>query len=972
MPHDALLIAIVGIPFLASLAALFLRANARNLAAWIATGAALVSLALSIALYPGVVDGGVVRLVIPWIPSLGLDLSLRIDGFAWLFLVLISGIGALVGIYARYYMSPDDPVPRFFAFLLAFMGSMLGIVMAGNVIQMVFFWELTSLFSFLLIGYWHHGAAARDGARMALIVTSAGGLCLLAGVLVIGQIVGSFDLDVILASGEIIRAHPLYRPALVLVLLGAFTKSAQFPFHFWLPHAMSAPTPVSAYLHSATMVKAGVFLLVRFWPVLSGTPEWFWLVGTAGLATLILGAYFAMFQQDLKGVLAYSTISHLGLITLLLGMGSPLACVAAIFHIVNHATFKASLFMAAGAIDHEAGTRDLRRLGGLRRFMPVTAVLAIIASAAMAGVPLLNGFLSKEMFFEEALAARWGSAFDLVPTLAAVAASAFGVTYALRLVVGVFFGPVPANMPRQPHEPPRWMLAPIAFLVAACLLVGMFPAVVIGPSLQAASISVLGGQTPSYSLAVWHGFTPALLMSFVTLIAGTLLYRSRREWLARQDWPFLARGISGKAIFEQVLGLLAKTAPRRLESRFPGRKLQPQILLIILAAMVAAGLAVGSAPAAFEPLRWSSIDPAFAMLWLLGGACAAGAAILAKFHRLAALILTGGAGLVSCISFVWLSAPDLAATQLLVEVVTTILILLGLRWLPRRLPAQTQGQERLARFRRRRDVIIALAAGLGLATLAYGVMMHPVEDSISRFFLERAYSEGGGRNVVNVLLVDFRAFDTLGEITVLAIVALTVFALLRRFRPSVESVGLPSQQRYQNAIDERLPERSTGHTLTSYMMIPGLIIQLMFPVILLFGLHLFLRGHDLPGGGFAAGITISVGLILLYMAGGARWVESRLRVAPVRWIGLGLLTALATGMGSLLFGYPFLTAYFQYLDLPVFGRIPLATAVLFDLGVLMLVVGATTLILIALAHQSLRRPRVLAPSAPPANPPGDQ
>jgi multicomponent K+:H+ antiporter subunit A len=971
MPHDALLIAIVSIPFLASLAALFMRANARNLAAWLATGAALASLALSVALYPAIVDAGVVRLAIPWIPSLGLDLALRVDGFAWIFLVLISGIGALVAIYARYYMSPDDPVPRFFSFLLAFMGSMLGIVMAGNVVQMVFFWELTSLFSFLLIGYWHHGAAARDGARMALIVTSAGGLCLLAGVLVIGQIVGSFDLDVILASGDLIRAHQLYRPALILILLGAFTKSAQFPFHFWLPHAMSAPTPVSAYLHSATMVKAGVFLLVRFWPVLSGTPEWFWLVGTAGLVTLVLGAYFAMFQQDLKGVLAYSTISHLGLITLLLGMGSPLACVAAIFHIVNHATFKASLFMAAGAIDHEAGTRDLRRLGGLRRFMPMTAVLAIIASAAMAGVPLLNGFLSKEMFFEETLVTRWGSALDLVPTLAAVAASAFGVTYALRLVVGVFFGPVPENLPRQPHEPPRWMLAPIAFLVAACLLVGMFPAVVIGPSLQAASISVLSAQTPSYSLAVWHGFTPALMMSAVTLIAGGLLYRTRREWLARQDWPFLARGISGKVIFERVLGFLAKTAPRRLESRFPSRRLQPQILLIILAAMVAAALAVGSAPMSFEPLRWSSIDPAFALLWILGGSCAAGAAVLAKFHRLAALILTGGAGLVSCISFVWLSAPDLAATQLLVEVVTTILILLGLRWLPRRLPAQTQDQERMARFRRRRDAVIAVAAGLGLATLAYGVMMHPVENSISRFFLERAYSEGGGRNVVNVLLVDFRAFDTLGEITVLAIVALTVFALLRRFRPSVESVGLPSQQRYQNAIDERLPERSTGHTLASYMMIPGLIIQLMFPVILLFGLHLFLRGHDLPGGGFAAGITISVGLILLYMAGGARWVEARLRVAPVRWIGLGLLTALATGMGSLLFGYPFLTAYFRYLDLPLFGRIPLATAVLFDLGVLMLVVGATTLILIALAHQSLRRPRVLAPSAAPVDPTGD-
>ncbi|MDO9432324.1 MAG: monovalent cation/H+ antiporter subunit A [Phenylobacterium sp.] len=974
MPYDVMLITIVGLPFAASLAALFMRANARNLAAWLATGVALATLLLAVLLYPSITGGGVVHHVISWVPSLGLNLTLRVDGFTWLFLMLICGIGALVGIYARYYMSPDDPVPRFFSFLLAFMGSMLGIVMAGNVIQLVFFWELTSLFSFLLIGYWHHGTAAREGARMALIVTSAGGLCLLAGMLVVGRIVGSYDLDVILASGDLIRTHWLYEPALVLILLGAFTKSAQFPFHFWLPHAMSAPTPVSAYLHSATMVKAGVFLLVRFWPVLSGTPEWFWLVGTAGLVTLVLGAYFAMFQQDLKGILAYSTISHLGLITLLLGMGSPLACVAAIFHIVNHATFKASLFMAAGAIDHEAGTRDLRRLGGLRRFMPVTATLAIIASAAMAGVPLLNGFLSKEMFFEETLVAHWGSALDLVPTLAAVIASAFGVTYALRLVVGVFFGPVPESLPRQPHEPPRWMLLPIGFLVAACILVGMFPTPVIGPLLHAASVSVLGAQTPSYSLAVWHGFTPALLMSVVTLAAGTLLYLTRRRWMARQDRAPLTGGLSGKAIFERLLRLLAKTAPRRLERGFPSQRLQPQILMIILAALLAAALAVGGSPAALEPLRWSSIDPAFALLWVLGGACAAGAAVLAKFHRLAALILTGGAGLVSCISFVWLSAPDLAATQLLVEVVTTILILLGLRWLPRRIEVQTPASDRLARFRRRRDAVIAIAAGLGLATLAYGVMMHPVENSISRFFLERAYSEGGGRNVVNVLLVDFRAFDTLGEITVLAIVALTVFALLRRFRPSAESVGAPAQQRYQNAADEQAPDRSAGHTLTSYLMIPGLIIQLMFPVILLFGLHLFLRGHDLPGGGFAAGITISVGLILLYMAGGARWVESRLRVAPVRWIGLGLLTATGTGLGSLLFGYPFLTAYFRYLDLPVFGRIPLATAVLFDLGVLMLVVGATSLILIALAHQSLRRPRLAAPSADtrPSEPAGER
>eukprot|EP01036_Dinobryon_divergens_P049480 gene49480-66290_t len=315
--------------------------------------------------------------------------------------MLVTSIGLLVILYARYYMGKDDPIPRFFSFLLAFMGAMAGVVLSGNIIQIAFFWELTSLFSFLLIGYWHHRKDARRGARMALTVTGTGGLAMLAGMLVLGHIVGSYDLDHVLAAGRLIQNHPLYLTALVLILLGALTKSAQFPFHFWLPHAMAAPTPVSAYLHSATMVKAGVFLMARLWPALSGTEEWFWLVGGAGLATLLVGGYAAMFQNDLKGLLAYSTISHLGLITLLLGLNSPLAAVAAVFHIMNHATFKASLFMAAGIIDHETGTRDMQRLSGLYRYMPATATLAMVASAAMAGVPLLNGFLSKEMFFAE-------------------------------------------------------------------------------------------------------------------------------------------------------------------------------------------------------------------------------------------------------------------------------------------------------------------------------------------------------------------------------------------------------------------------------------------------------------------------------------------------------------------------------------------------------------------------------------------
>src|SRR3712207_5581996 len=458
-------------------------------------------------------------------PGLGLDFALRMDGLAWLFAGLVTGVGALVVVYARYYMAADDPVPRFFAFLLAFMGAMNGVVLSGNLVQICFFWELTSLFSFLLIGYWHHAPAARDGARMALTVTAAGGLALFAGVLVLGRIVGSYDLDAVLAAGDRIREHPLYLPALLLILLGALTKSAQFPFHFWLPHAMAAPTPVSAYLHSATLVKAGVFLLVRLWPVLAGTDAWFWTVGSACLATLLLGAYAAIFQNDLKGLLAYSTISHLGLITLLLGLNSYLALVAAAFHVPNHAAFKASLFMAAGIIDHETGTRDIRRLSGLNRSMPFTARLALVAAAAMAGVPLLNGFISKEMFFAEALSAQapLPGLLNVLP-LAAMLASAFSVAYSLRFIHGAFFGPDPVDLPRTPHEPATWMRFPVEILVLTCIGVGVLPAATVGPFLGLAVRSVLGDDVPTYSLSVWHGLNLPLLMSVIALAGGAALY----------------------------------------------------------------------------------------------------------------------------------------------------------------------------------------------------------------------------------------------------------------------------------------------------------------------------------------------------------------------------------------------------------------------------------------------------------------
>lgn len=957
------------LPFGAAFVAAFLPQNARNAEAWLAGSVAVAGLLIMFWLFPHVDNGGIVRQEIQWIPALGLNLVLRLDGFAWLFGMLVTGVGFLVVLYARYYMSPRDPIPRFFAFFLAFMGSMLGLVLSGNIIQLVIFWEMTSLTSFLLIGYWFHLAQARDGARMALTVTVLGGLGLLVGMLIIGHIVGSYDLDVVLASGDRIRDHALYLPALVFVLLGALTKSAQFPFHFWLPHAMAAPTPVSAYLHSATMVKAGVFLLVRFWPVMAGTDAWFWIVTSAGMATLIFGAYAAIFQTDLKGLLAYSTISHLGLITTLLGMSTPLATVAAIFHIVNHATFKASLFMAAGIIDHETGTRDIRKLSGLFRFLPFTATLAMVASAAMAGVPLLNGFLSKEMFFAE-VAERDANPFvNLALPIGATVASMFAVVYSLRFVHGVFFGPQPEGLSKVPHEPPALMRRPIEILVLLCLVVGIIPGITIGPYLAAAVMSVTGPDTPYYSLSVWHGWNYALLMSMIALVGGILLYWALYGYLARGlDGPPLIRRLKGQRIFERIMLTIASKWSRKLEALLGTRRLQPQLFLLFLLALgLPASVLMGRLGGI--NLTFAGFDPAFALLWAIGIVCALAAAQQAKFHRLVSLVLLGGTGLVTCITFVWFSAPDLAITQLLVEIVTTVLILLGLRWLPKRVEAMKDEVSRLkARLRRYRDFVLAGCAGLGMTIVSYAVLTRDIPEGISEFFLENAYKLGGGTNVVNVMLVDFRAFDTLGEIAVLGIVALTVFAVLRRFRPAAESIAKPEQQRIQNAFDARIPERNPGDTVNDYLLIPAVIMTWMFPVIIVLAVHLFLRGHDQPGGGFAAGIVMSIGFILQYMAGGTRWVEDRLRILPVRWIGSGLLLALLVGVAAQVLGFPFMTTAFQYAEIPFIGRVPMASALIFDLGVFSLVVGATVLILIALAHQSIRSPRPGRHAAPVREP----
>jgi len=953
------LIVLLLLPFIGSCLAALLPHNARNTESLLAGLVALAGTIQVALLYPEIAHGGVIREEFMWVPSLGLNFVLRMDGFAWLFSMLVLGIGTLVSLYARYYMSPEDPVPRFFAFFLAFMGAMLGLVISGNLIQIVFFWELTSLFSFLLIGYWHHRADARRGAYMALMVTGAGGLCLLAGVMLLGHVVGSYDLDQVLAAGDQIRAHSLYPVMLALILIGALSKSAQFPFHFWLPHAMAAPTPVSAYLHSATMVKAGVFLLARLWPSLSGSEEWFWIVGGAGAITLLLGAYCAMFQNDLKGLLAYSTISHLGLITLLLGLNSPLAAVAAVFHILNHATFKASLFMAAGIIDHESGTRDIRKLSGLFKLIPFTATLAMVASASMAGVPLLNGFLSKEMFFAETVFISATAWVEVALPVIATIAGTFSVAYALRFTVDVFFGPKATNLPHTPHEPPRWMRAPVELLVFTCLLVGIFPAQVVSSILAAAALPVVGGVLPEYSLAIWHGWNAPMIMSLVAMSGGVVLYLLLRKQLklGRFKYPPIISYFNGKRGFERSLVVMMRGV-RKIEKRISTKRLQTQLFLLVLAAVIAAMI-----PMLNSGISWGDRPKipgsiVFVTLWLLAIACALGAAWQAKYHRLAALTMVSVCGLMTCVTFVWFSAPDLALTQLVVEVVTTVLILLGLRWLPRRIEevSPLPSSLRKARIRRLRDLLLSTVVGGGMALLSYAMLTRQTPNDISSFYLSRALPEGGGSNVVNVMLVDFRGFDTLGEITVLGAVALTVYALLRRFRPSKESMELPPQQRQlaPDVATDLVNPRQASDTALGFMMVPAVLVRLLLPIALVVSFYLFMRGHNQPGGGFVAGLVMSVAFILQYMVAGTQWVEAQLSLRPMRWMGVGLLSATLTGLGALLFGYPFLTTHTVHFSLPVLGDIHIASALFFDIGVYAMVVGSTLLMLTALGHQSVR------------------
>lgn len=917
----ALLFGLVLLPFVASLAVALLSHATRRGAAFAAGGSMLAGLIMLAALSPAVFAGQTLVVSLPWLPDWGLDLALRLDGLGLVFVLLIDGIGLLIVLYAYYYMPDDDRLGRFYLYLLAFAGGMLGVVLSENLLLLLLFWEVTSFTSFLLVAYKFKDQEARIAARMALGVTGAGGLALMAGLLLLGQIAGSFALSEVLVRGDIIRADPRYPVMLVLVLIGAFTKSAQFPFHFWLPNAMAAPTPASAYLHSATMVKAGVFLLARLYPALSGTDLWFFIVTGVGSATFIFGAYMAFLRHDFKGLLAYSTISHLGLITLLLGLSTPLSPVAAVFHIINHAVFKASLFMVAGIVDHEAGTRDMRRLSGLRRLMPETTLLAVLAAGAMAGVPFLNGFLSKEMFFAETVAL--GGALSWVMPAVATVGGVLAVAYSARFISDVFLGPPPTDLPRLPQEPPRFMRVPVEILVAIVVAVGLLPQIVVQPLLLVASNAVLGRPAPELDLAIWHGFNLPVIMSIVAL-GGGIYYFSRRDAVFSLADRF-GGGVSSRVAFERTYNALAAGA-RAIIGTIDHQSVRQNLALFLgFALLLGLSVFAGGGDGVAGPLAWGGVglaEPLAGAALLL----AVGGVIVLHRQRLVALVFLSVVGLIISLVFVRLAAPDLALTQLSIEVASIILLVLALRYLPPEAPPERGVMAQREAARRLPDAALALAAGAGAAALAFAMLTRPFE-TISGWHIAQSEPGGGGTNVVNVILVDFRGFDTMGEIAVLAMAALGIQAML---------AGLKLPPAVANA--ESLADR--------YPLMLRMMMQPLLPLLLAVAIYIFLRGHNLPGGGFVAGLVVAVALLLQYLGSGLAFANARLRIDFVRALGVGLGLCVLTGVVPWAFGRPFLTSAHGYFALPLIGEIELASAMAFDAGIMLVVLSSLVLALV--------------------------
>ncbi|MET0189009.1 MAG: hydrogen gas-evolving membrane-bound hydrogenase subunit E [Pseudonocardia sediminis] len=891
--HPALL-ALVIMAALVVAVPLLVRALGRNAGYPLAAGFLAVGLLLAYGAL-GPISNGYLRW--EWLPSLGVGFALRLDGLGALFCLLVLGVGALVMAYCPRYLGPDGRHTPVYALLTLFATAMLGLVLAADVLLLYVFWELTTVCSFFLIKT--AGTKAGPAAGRALLVTGAGGLSLLTGLVLLTVAAGTSDLTAILSRPEVVLSSPLAVPIALLIVFAAFTKSAQMPFHFWLPGAMVAMTPISAYLHAATMVKAGIYVLMRFTPLFGGQPYWAIPLIAFGLVTAVGGAVMALREFDLKAILAHSTVSQLGLLVGVIGVGTSTAIAAALLHTFAHALFKATLFMLVGIIDKEAGSRDIRRLTGLRRVMPVTATFTALAAMSMAGIPPMLGFVSKEYLFQGFV--DLGGWAGVVAGGLAVLASALTFAYGARIVFGAFGG---GSCPQTNlYEPAPAFLAPAVVPALAGLALG--PAVsLLSPVIAAAGVTLVAGAGDT-ELEFWHGLSPELGMSVLTIALGATLFwqRDRVERAVLRLRP-----PDGAALFDRgqdaVIrfgGLVGRPDRDASSAQLLAR---PLLVLAVpgLVALIAAG-APSTAPPGVDPLDWP--------LLVLLAAAVAGTALARS--RLAAIGLLGIVGLVLVLWFLVTGATDVALTLLLVEVLTAVVAVLVLRGLPARTPRPS----------RRRSVTAlavavpsALAAAAGTFVLTGGRGL----SGLGEYFLANAEPETGGRNVVNTILVDFRGVDTLGEAAVVGAAALALLVLLpRRGRDDGEPVAEPPGYPGADAVVLQV---------ASVVLVPGAFLLSAF---------LFLRGHDEPGGGFISALVAGTAVGFSHYAhGGRSTLVAALR--PERLVGAGLLVGVATGLAPMLAGMPFLTPVSAPFSVPLIGVTP-SSVLAFEVCVFLLVLA---------------------------------
>ncbi|WP_406662232.1 hydrogen gas-evolving membrane-bound hydrogenase subunit E [Methanolobus sp. ZRKC3] len=750
---------------------------------WYAFSVALLSFFLIAWVVPETIRTGSIQGSLRWIPSLGVNLSFYADGLSMMFGLLVSGIGVMILLYSNGYMSKKEDLPRYYQNLLLFMGSMLGMVFSANTLQLFIFWELTSITSFMLIGYWRDKPASIYGATKSLLLTAGGGLFMLAGFILLRSMTGSFELASLLHDPSAIasiKAEPLFLITLILIVIGAAAKSAQGPFYIWLPNAMEAPTPVSAFLHSATMVKAGIYIIARIHPIFSGTEAWFILVSGLGIFTMLMAGFLAFRQTDIKAILAYSTISQLAYMMTMYGYTTyhepGIGVVAATFHLLNHATFKACLFLVAGIVAHEAATRDIRKLGGLRREMPITFIIATIAALSMVGIPPLNGFLSKEMFYETAIEMGHllGGPFAYLIPAAALLAGVFTFAYSIKFIDGIFLGKRQhGHLPEHVHDPSFTMLAPAGILAILVILIGLFPSIAVDYIIEPAAEGILLEDLDLH-VALWHGFTTPLFMTIITLIIGILVYSKYDSIGAWQDrvnlrYPWF----SVNYVYDRVVdGAMGK-------SKSFAAVMQPGPVKPYLVALMLLFITLGTIPIFFVKATLIPEDlnfdiPAYEGIVLgLIVVAALAAAVLRKY--LQAIIAVSAVGYLVSLIFIYLQAPDLAMTQILVETLTTIIFVLVIVKVPQTF------REKITASVFVRDLVISAGVGITVLILSLNVTQGIVSpfESLSYYFIENSVPLAAGHNIVNVILVDFRGYDTLGEIVVLCLAALGVNNLIR-------------------------------------------------------------------------------------------------------------------------------------------------------------------------------------------------